>query len=296
MAGKYTDDDLALLTEEERAGLMEEQGVTPEKEEPEKATEEPEVVQALPEAEEAPPEVPEAPEEQPPAPVKAGEPKPVAVPNWTAPADTDAKITALDAKETEVEDKFQAGELTNKEYREQVRAIDRERDAIERVRLKAEIAAETHAAVWQQQTVATFLEANPVYSGNETLFAALDIEVRKLQSQAQDPFSPSILSKAHAKVQAAFSAIAPSVEATKPPAKVEAKAKPAPKVPEAKIEVKTRDALPPSLAKVPAAEVESLDGGKFAILDRLADTDYVAFETQLGRMSDADRNAYLAGR
>lgn len=200
-----------------------------------------------------------------------------AVPNWTVPADTDAKLKALDAKEAEIETNFEAGEVSNAQYREQVREIDKERRAIESAKLKAEIAAETKAAVWAQQTVSTFLEAHPIYGQNDTLFSALDIEVRKLQASAADPFSPSILSKAHAKVQAAFSALGGPKEApvTEKP-KVEAK--PAVKVPEKQIEVKPRDPTPPSLAKVPAAEVESPMAAEFAYLDRLQSSDYEAFE------------------
>jgi len=298
MAGKYTSDELELLTEEERAGLIEEQGA------PEEAKTEPEagkepaveaVSEAAPEAANAEPEkVEEAPVAEAATEETKAEAQPkTAVPNWTVPADTDAKLQALDAKETEVETKFQAGEVTNAEYREQVRAIDKERRAIEGAKLKAEIAAETKAAVWAQQTVSGFLEGHPIYGQNETLFAALDIEVRKLQASAADPFSPSILTKAHAKVQAAFSAIGVPKEA---PVTEKAKAdtKPAPKAPEKQIEVKPRDPVPPSLAKVPAAEVESTDGGKFAYLDRLQASDYEAFEAALSKLSPADHNAYLA--
>lgn len=299
MAGKYTSDELELLTEEERAGLIEEQGAPEEVKTDPEAGKEPAVEavsEAAPEAANAEPEKVEPPavaaEPAPDEPKTEAQPK-TPVPNWTVPADTDAKLQALDAKETEVETKFQAGEVTNAEYREQVRAIDKERRAIEGAKLKAEIAAETKAVVWAQQTVSGFLDAHPIYGQNETLFAALDIEVRKLQASAADPFSPSILTKAHAKVQAAFSAIGVPKEA---PVTEKAKAdtKPAPKAPEKQIEVKPRDPVPPSLAKVPAAEVESTDGGKFAYLDRLQASDYEAFEAALSKLSPADHNAYLA--
>lgn len=304
MAGKYTNDELDLLTEEERAGLIEEQGAPEEVKAETEAGKEPaaeaaptatpEVVAAEPEkpAEAAAPDA-----EAPPAEERSEPPAKATVPNWTVPADTDAKLQALDAKENEVEAKFQSGEVTNAQYREQVRAIDKERRAVEGAKLKAEIAAETKAAVWAQQTVSGFLDAHPIYGQNETLFAALDIEVRKLQASAADPFSPSILTKAHAKVQAAFSAFGGPKEAPAEKQKAETKpeAKPAPKAPEKQIEVKPRDPVPPSLAKVPAAEVESTDGGKFAYLDRLQSSDYEAFEGELSKLSDADRNAYLAG-
>jgi hypothetical protein len=298
MAGKYTSDELELLTEEERAGLIEEQGAPEDVKTDPEAGKEPAVEAVAEAAPEAAPAEPEKVEEAPAAEAAPDEPKAeaqpkTAVPNWTVPADTDAKLKALDAKDAEAETKFEAGELTNAEYREQVRAIDKERRSIEGAKLKAEIAAETKAAVWAQQTVSGFLDAHPIYGQNETLFGALDIEVRKLQASAADPFSPSILTKAHAKVQAAFSAIGGPKEA--PAAeKPKADTKPAPKVPEKQIEVKPRDPAPPSLAKVPAAEVESTDGGKFAYLDRLQVSDYEGFELALSKLSPADLNAYLA--
>ena len=299
MAGKYTSDELELLTEEERAGLIEEQGAPEEVKADPEAGKEPAVEAVAEAAPEAAPAEPEKVEEAPAAEAATDEPKTeaqpkTAVPNWTVPADTDAKLKALDSKETEVETKFQAGEVTNAEYREQVRAIDKERRNIEAAVLKAEIAAETRAAVWAQQTVAGFLDGYPMYKADENLFSFLDFEVRKLQDVAADPFAPSILTKAHAKVQAALAAgsrtLAPPPAVEKP----KADTKPAPKAPEKQIEVKPRDPVPPSLAKVPAAEVESTDGGKFAYLDRLQASDYEAFEAALSKLSPADHNAYLA--
>lgn len=304
MAGKHTDEELALLTEEERAGLLEgEEPSQPDedKPDPEKAAAdaaEPEKVEEpAPAAQEAPQPANAAPEQ---AKVDASAEEPerprAAVPDWTAPADAKEKLADIDKREAELDTKFDNGEVTQKQYREALRVIEAERRAIEEARLKADIAAETRAAVWAQQTVSAFLDRHAIYKDNETLFAALDVEVRKLQASAQDPFAPSILTKAHAKVQSAFQAIGGKVE--EPKAKVEEpkpQAKPAPVAPDTKIEVKPRDPIPPSLAKVPASDPESLDGGKFALLSRLADTNYLEFEAAFSKLSDADKNAYLAG-
>ena len=45
---------------------------------------------------------------------------------------------------------------------------------------------------------------------------------------------------------------------------------------------------------MPSAEIESTTGGKYAVLDRLASTDPLGYEAALERMSEAERNAYLA--
>jgi hypothetical protein len=302
MAGKHTEEELALLTEEERAGLLEgEEPSQPEEDKPAPAAAdaaEPEKVEEpAPAAQEAPQPANAAPEQ---AKVDASAEEPerprAAVPDWTAPADAKEKLADIDKREAELDGKFDNGEVTQKQYREALRVIEAERRAIEEARLKADIAAETRAAVWAQQTVSAFLDRHTIYKDNETLFAALDVEVRKLQASAQDPFAPSILTKAHAKVQSAFHAIGGKVE--EPKAKVEEPkpaGKPAPVAPDTKIEVKPRDPIPPSLAKVPASDPESLDGGKFALLSRLADTNYLEFEAAFSKLSDADKNAYLAG-
>ena len=304
MAGKHTDEELALLTEEERAGLLEgEEPSQPEEDKPapeKAAAEAAEPVKAedpAPAAQKAPQPANAAPEQPKDAePAEEPERPRAAVPNWTAPADAKEKLADIGKRESDLEAKFEAGEVTQRQYRETLRGLDGERRAIEAATFKAEIAAETKAAVWAQQTVTGFLDAHPIYGQNETLFAALDVEVRKLQASAQDPFAPSILTKAHAKVQAAFQAIGGKAE--EPKAKVEEpkpQAKPAPVAPDKQIEVKPRDPIPPSLAKVPASDPESLDGGKFALLSRLADTNYLEFEAAFSKLSDADKNAYLAG-
>jgi len=304
MAGKHTDEELALLTDEERAGLLEgEEPSQPEEDKPAPATAAADA--AEPEKAEEP--APAAQEAAQPANAAPEQPKPAdapeepertraAVPDWTAPADAKEKLADIDRREAELDGKFDAGEVTQKQYREALRVIDAERRAIEEARLKADIAAETRAAVWAQQTVSAFLDRHAIYKDNETLFAALDVEVRKLQASAQDPFAPSILTKAHAKVQSAFQAIGGKAE--EPKAKVEEtkpQAKPAPVAPDTKIEVKPRDPIPPSLAKVPASDPESLDGGKFAALARLMDTDFRAYERELSRLSEADQDAFLRG-
>lgn len=304
MAGKHTDEELALLTEEERAGLLEgEEPSQPEEDKPAPAAAATDAAapekaeEPAPAAQEAPQPANAAPQQQNPAdPVEEPERPRAAVPNWTAPADAKEKLADIGKRESDLEAKFEAGEVTQRQYRETLRGLDGERRAIEEATFKAEIAAETRAAVWKEQTVAGFMEKHAIYGQNETLFAALDAEVRKLQASAQDPFAPSILTKAHAKVQAAFQAIGGKAE--EPKAKVadpKVPAKPAAVPPDKQIEVQPRDPIPPSLAKVPASDPESLDGGKFAVLSRLADTDFIAYEAELSRLSEADRNAFLRG-
>ena len=52
--------------------------------------------------------------------------------------------------------------------------------------------------------------------------------------------------------------------------------------------------IPPTLAKLPAANAQETDGGAFAALDRLAESDPEAYEAAYGKLTEAEREAYLA--
>ena len=51
--------------------------------------------------------------------------------------------------------------------------------------------------------------------------------------------------------------------------------------------------VPPTLGKVPASAATDTDDGKFAHLDRLADSDPLAYETAVAKMSAAQRDEYM---
>jgi hypothetical protein len=58
---------------------------------------------------------------------------------------------------------------------------------------------------------------------------------------------------------------------------------------------KARPAPPPTLAHIPASDItDADDGGEFAHLDRLMDKDSVAYEAALKRLSPADQDRYLS--
>ena len=50
--------------------------------------------------------------------------------------------------------------------------------------------------------------------------------------------------------------------------------------------------IPPTLAKVPAAAPEDTDDGKFAALDRMADSDPQKYQETIARMSADEYDAY----
>jgi hypothetical protein len=222
----------------------------------------------------------------------APQPSRQVMPDWQAPADAEAKLTEITTKRDELADKFDAGELTAKELLAEQRALDKQERDIERALDRAQMAGEMTVAVWEKSTVPAFLDAHAHYRDNPVLLGALDAEVRRQQVAASeaggDPLDPSILSKADSAIREALGTIgaAPAKEAAKAETTVETEAAKAAAAAE-------KPAIPPTLGKVPASEINSTDS-KYASLDRLADVNPLAFEDAMGKMSESERETYLA--
>lgn len=204
-----------------------------------------------------------------------------------APADADAKLTEIGQKKSALSDQFENGDITAKEYQTGLDTLNKEERGIERAVEKAQIAAEMRQ---QQETnnwltqVQDFISAKqPEYSTSTVRYMALDAFVRQLGS---DPANANmagaqILAEAHKRVIEDLG-----------------EAKPAKGQPQAKAEgqpLKGSQAKPPkTLGKVPASDHNDMNDGKYAALDRLMDTDPIAFEEKLAGMSPTERDDYLA--
>jgi hypothetical protein len=215
-------------------------------------------------------------------------------PKWIVPGDLDEKLQAIDSKRDEIAKKFDEGELTAEELRAQLKPLDAEFRTIERQQIKAEVARETALETWGDE-VASFIAKHQQYK-SPVLNSMLDAEVKKLQVEVQNPLNPKLLEKAHAniaeQVKAAFGIETKTTKPDPDPGKktggkaADAAAKPG---------AKARPDLPPNLGNVPAADItDADDGGEFAHLDRLAAKDSVAFERELAKMSPDARDRYLA--
>ncbi|MDQ0135695.1 hypothetical protein J2T08_003616 [Neorhizobium galegae] len=215
-------------------------------------------------------------------------------PRWIVPGDLDEKLQAIDSKREEIAKRFDEGELTAEELRAQLKPLDTEYRTIERQQIKAEVARETALETWHDD-VSSFIGQHQQYK-SPVLASMLDAEVRKLQVEAVNPLNPKLLEKAHAniaeQVKAAFGIETPNPKPAPDPGKktggkaADAAAKPA---------AKARPDLPPNLGNVPAADItDADDGGEFAHLDRLAAKDSVSFERELAKMSPDARDRYLA--
>lgn len=206
--------------------------------------------------------------------------------NSKLPDDFDQQLSKIASDRTELRKKYNEGDIDFDEYEQQRDALDDQRRTLEQQKFKADIADEMRADRWINRDVASFLAEHPEYKSGSSLHRMLDEEVRTLQAKAEsegkDPLDPAILQAAHKNIREGIERdlgiTAPAKTATRrqapPPARN----------------------VPPTLANVPAAELEGTDGGRWASLDRLAETNPEKYEDKLAALSDADREAYLASQ
>jgi hypothetical protein len=203
-----------------------------------------------------------------------------------APEDAQAKLTEIANQKAELRKQYDDGELTFDEYEAKKDELDDQRLEIRQAVAEAQIASKLEA----QRARNEFLdyakrftsEVHPEYAKNQDLYQLLDktvIELANLPSNA-GLTGQQVLEKAHKLVMIdhpdKFAAPAPNANAN---GKKQA-AVPKPN-------------LPPNLSKLPAATGTEAGESRFAALDRLAETDGIAFERALAAIPEAERDAYL---
>lgn len=200
-----------------------------------------------------------------------------------APADADAKLKDIATAKDALISQFDDGDITAKEYQQQLDALAKQEREIERAVERSALAAEMEQQRLKNEWAATvnaFIEINDVYNPttNPRMYRALDQEVRDVAGspEAKAMTGAQILAKAHENLAQAF-----GFEAKKDP-------------PAAKVRRVPKPDLPPSLGKVPAAETPDVTSGKYGALDRLASTNPLAYEEALMKLSDRERDEYLA--
>ena len=204
-----------------------------------------------------------------------------------APEDADAKLTEIATKKNELLAKFDDGDITTKEYQAELDALNKqEREVewgIEKAKLASEMEAQRQANEWKS-TVDSFIRENPRYSPEKSpsMYQLLDIEVRRVagtdefKNRSDPAAGREILAKANENIAKDLGFD------LKPAAQTQQKTAP------------SKPNLPPNLASVPAADQNDTQGGKYAVLDRLASSDPIAYEETLMKLPEAERNAYLA--
>ena len=208
----------------------------------------------------------------------------------------DKKVADLDTKITDLEAKYDDGELelTEAQYREQMKALraeqiaaTREAGKLENSVADAEAALNNSLTSWSRQIVPDFLADKPEMFRTPTsiAFKVMDEHVRAEQIKTGIPFDPRHLHKAYAATVKQLQDEGLMPKTAQAPAKAADKPKEAPK----------RPSPPPTLGAIPASEVEDASGRDpvFANLDKLAIQSPAKFERALGELSDAQRDRYL---
>lgn len=228
----------------------------------------------------------------------AGNPDRFVAPEFTLeePKDVEDRIKALDTREDELAEKFDDGDISNADYRKQLRELNAERDKINREVTRFENAKDRHTeamqraqkdfeANWYRQ-VEEFAKEHPEVAKNKTVMGVFDQIVMAVNN------AENLEKYSHRqRLEMAYKQFAEDLGLEVKPAKPKAKdTKPKPKRPD----------LPPTLSRVPAAQVQETDRGTFGTLDRLFQSsnprDVVKAEEMLARMTPAEADRYLASQ
>ena len=200
----------------------------------------------------------------------------------------DALEGSKQAERDALEDKFEAGDIDSKAYREQSRAIDSALRAETRKIEAASQNAEINGQLWAAEQAA-FFRANKTYTreSNPVLWGTLNQEVMRV---ANDPATAGltgiqVLCLAKANVEKAFSAMFPGASKDKAPAEKPGKKPVTPKP-------KAQRPNHQTLRDVPAADTADVGNDRFAHLDKLTG---LKLEAAIASMSEADKQAYLSG-
>lgn len=219
---------------------------------------------------------------------EAAAPQPVFKPVATEELKT--KYDDIDKREEELIEKFEEGELTTREYNAQLRALNKERGDLDWLQRKDELNRESVEQLVMRQWTAdinAFLPDHPEISENEENWNSFDVVLRQVTAVRMaegKPYGTPELERAY-RIWADERGIAPPKPANEDPKQEQAAQQ------QQKQQQKALD-IPPTLAKVPAAAPEDTDDGKFAALDRLAESDPQKYQETIARMSADEYDAY----
>lgn len=192
------------------------------------------------------------------------------------------RLAELESKIEALSDQFDEGDITSKEYREELNKLQMEIRDIEKKALldqaKAEAAAERAKADWEKAQTDFFRQPeNKRFSEDENLLLALNNQVVKLaKGEMADATGPEILARARANVAKSF-----GFADTTPP-KDDKGGKP---------NRPPRPKMPPDIGGLPAAAAERPQDGKFAYLDKLSGE---ALEEAVAKLSKAEQEEWAS--
>lgn len=201
------------------------------------------------------------------------------------PADAQEQLKAFETKRDELATQFEDGELTSKEFMAALRQVEKDEGELQWLIRKADLAKETA----QQQAVNAwygavdeFMAEYPQIKANEVVYNAFDSIVRQITA---DPKNHNLSDRKQLEMAHKQWSEALNIEQAKPAGKKE----------EGKKDVgkKGKRDIPPTLANVPASEMSETDDGEYAHLDKLATTDPLAYEAALAKMTPEQADRYL---
>jgi len=126
------------------------------------------------------------------------------------------RLVAIKAELKAVAQKFDDGDITAVEMREQQETLEDERDALREKRSLAAMSTQTAINTWYYTTIPTFMAQHTEYKEGSLRYKLLDTIVKEMQVAATNPTDPKILFDAHAKVEAEFGAVEPKKGKKKP--------------------------------------------------------------------------------
>jgi hypothetical protein len=189
------------------------------------------------------------------------------------------RILAIDKLLDEVADRFDEGEITAKEMREQQKTLLTELDELKDKRTIAKVTSQNAVNSWYTSTIPIFMAQHAEYKDGSMRHRLLDSIVRELQMKSNNPTDPKILVEAHKRIVAELG----EVNGAAKPTATNGKAKKA----------KKQREQTPNFGAIPASDPTAVTTpNKFARLDKLTGVDY---EKALAKLSPADRDFYLQG-
>jgi hypothetical protein len=277
---KYSDEELAFLSPEERAGALEEDdtggAVTEMVDDDEKEELKADETQAADDETAEEREEPKAASAETPEPKAEPQPMPAAeLPELPVGEVKDWAALRLEAKT-----KYEEGDLSREEYDEKLVAITLEQAE---ANFNARYNEGVQRAKWERDQQ-IFWDQNKDLANKAGLRAALDAHVSAIDNETGGKLDGfTLLTRAKAKLDAELGVEAPKADDPKP----KTTARPLPKPGEA--EKRAIDKAPKTLAEVPAADRHEETEDKFAHLDNLNGEE---FEMAIARMSKADQDAF----
>lgn len=284
-----TDDEKAILTEEELAALDDSDVVETEDtdDNDDDDGDDASASEPAPAAEPAPaepaaaqPEAEDDDDDVPPAQAPAGE--------RLDPQAVQQKLDDIEKQRGELATKLDDGDLTTAEYTKALDTLAEQKHGITAQLAQQQTQDKAEMDRWDADC-RKFLAKNAYLIENATRRDSFDGIVKRVTG---DPANASLSNRKQLEMAHTLWREEMGLPA-ETPAKKNADPAPDP-APAAKPKPKAKVELPPTLAHVPAADINDTEDGKYAHLDALMAKDPVAYEAALARLSDADQDDYLS--